>query len=283
MHHRDPNSGEHLEWDPERSLLSALDRRFAQKPACRLLILDDAWRVDPLWYPLCQSMGAPRVLRESFYQRPWEWLKSPCAAQPFTIETGLPARPPKPRGTLYERTAPLLGKRLTLRVCELERDLDRMVAWMNLERVARFWQQNKSRAALAEWLAARLDEPHRLSVIGEFDGEAFGYFELYWAPEDVLGGYYAWQAFDRGLHVLVGESHFRGARFVDAWLGALCHYAYLSEPRTERIVLEPDAGNARILRHLPRLGLFPQGEFDLPDKRAALVMGWRHHFFAEVM
>ncbi|MFC0337986.1 acetyl CoA:N6-hydroxylysine acetyl transferase [Kushneria avicenniae] len=266
-----------------RSLLDAIDHHFATHPACRLLILDDAWRADPHWYPLCQSLGAPRVLRESFYQRPWQWLVSDYAAQPFDIERGRPRRPPKPRGAVYERFDPRLEQRLTLRVCEHERDLDRLHQWMQQERVARFWQQNKPYDAFSDWLDKRLAEPHRLSLIGELDGEAFGYFELYWAPEDVLGEYYDWQAFDRGLHVLVGEDSFRGAHFVDGWLAALQHYAYLSEPRTDRVVLEPDAGNERIFRHLERLGLFSQWSFDLPDKRAMLVMGTRHHFFGQVM
>lgn len=272
-----------LAWHSERTLPGAIDYHFATHPQCRLLLLDDAWRADPHWYPLCQALGAPRVLRESFYQRPWDWLKSGYAAQPFEIENGLPRRPSKPRGEVYVRTIPALERQLTLRVCELEKDIERLTQWMNVERVARFWQQNKPQAVLAEWLEKRLAEPHRLSLIGEFDGQPFGYFELYWAPEDVLGGYYDWQAFDRGLHVLVGEENFRGAHFVDAWLTALQHYAYLGEPRTERVVLEPDAGNERLFRHLKRLGLFNLGEFDLPDKRAALVMGWRHDFFGRVM
>ena len=281
--HDDLSASERLAPSQERSLLDAIDHHFATRPACRLLILDDDWRADPYRYPLCQALGAPRVLRESFYQRPWQWLQSDYAAQPFEIELGRPWRPARPHGVVYERLDPRLDKRLTLRVCDGERDLDRLHQWMHRERVARFWQQNKPREAFAEWLSHRLTEPHRLSLIGELDGEAFGYFELYWAPEDVLGEYYDWQAFDRGLHVLVGEEDFRGASFVDAWLTGLQHYAYLSEPRTERIVLEPDAGNERIFRHLERLGLFSQREFDLPDKRAMLVMGTRHHFFGQVM
>ncbi|MFC0269565.1 GNAT family N-acetyltransferase [Kushneria aurantia] len=276
-------TAERLEECAERPLPAAIDHHFATRRHCRLLILDDSWRADPNWYPLCQALGAPHVLRESFYQRPWHWLQSRYDAQPFDIQRGLPRRPPKPRGSVYARFDPRLQMTLRLRVCEFERDVERLHGWMQCERVARFWQQNKPRAAFDEWMTQRLAEPHRLSLIGEFDGEPFGYFELYWAPEDVLGGYYGWQAFDRGLHVLVGEDNFRGAHFVDGWLSALQHYAYLSEPRTERVVLEPDAGNERIFRHLERLGLFSHGEFDLPDKRAALVMGTRRHFFAEVM
>ncbi|WP_438764570.1 GNAT family N-acetyltransferase [Kushneria sp. TE3] len=281
--HDDLSASETLMSSPARTLLEAIDHHFATHPECRLLILDDAWRADPHWYPLCQALGAPRVLRESFYQRPWQWLVSDYAAQPFDIERGLPKRPPAPRGVVYERLDPRLESRLTLRACEHERDLERVHQWMQQERVARFWQQDKPRDEFSDWLDQRLAEPHRLSLIAELDGEAFGYFELYWAPEDVLGEYYDWQAFDRGLHVLVGEEAFRGAHFVDGWLTALQHYAYLSEPRTERVVLEPDAGNERIFRHLERLGLFSQREFDLPDKRAMLVMGTRHHFFGQVM
>ena len=81
----------------------------------------------------------------------------------------------------------------------------------------------------------------------------------------------------------VGEEDVRGPQFVDAWLGGLSHYAYLAEPRTTRLVLEPRHDNRRLFRHLERLGLSRLRDFDFPHKRATLVMGRRERFFAEVM
>ncbi|OHV07646.1 GNAT family N-acetyltransferase [Kushneria phosphatilytica] len=263
--------------------VEALDAAFALHPQLSTLVLEDAWRDRPHWQMLCEFFGAPRIPRAGFYQSPWHWLHHDRPATRFNIELGRVERPLNPEGRVYERFDPRLERCLTLRTVSLDDDLDRLVRWMNNPRVAHFWEQARPREELAEWFAHRLAQPHRLGLIGEFDGEPFGYFELYWAAEDVIAPYYVWQGFDRGLHVLVGEEDFRGASFVNAWLGGLQHYAYLAEPRTDRLVLEPAASNERLFRHLERLGLFRQREFDLPDKRAALVMGWRSQFFGEVM
>ncbi|GAA5171350.1 GNAT family N-acetyltransferase [Modicisalibacter zincidurans] len=271
---------------PPASLIGYLDALFAERRGLATLILDEAWRAHPDWVPLCAALGSPQVHRAVFYQQPWHWLRHAAtdpATTPFDPGLGRPRRPPKPRGEVYRRTAPGLGRVFSLRVIDPERDLERFVRWMHLPRIAEFWEQAWSRDELAAFVEARLADAHTLPLVGEIDGRAFGYFELYWAAEDRLAPYYPWEAFDRGLHLLVGEQEFRGAHFVDAWLAGLSHYAYLAEPRTRRLVLEPRHDNARLFRHLERLGLHAQRDFDFPHKRATLAMGRRERFFSEVL
>lgn len=277
----------HPTTDRIASLIERIDAVFAHHHGLELLVLEPGdWRGHRDWLALVATLGGARVLRSAFYQQPWHWLGHPPAtpdATPFDTEAGRPQRPAKPHGEVYRRHDPHLGKTFSLRRIEPERDLERFVRWMHLPRVAEFWEQAWPRTELAAFIERRLADAHTLPLIGEFDGQPFGYFELYWAAEDRLAAYYPWAPFDRGVHLLVGEEDVRGARFVDAWLGGLSHYAYLAEPRTTRLVLEPRHDNQRLFRHLERLGLSRLRDFDFPHKRASLVMGQRERFFREIL
>lgn len=268
-------------------LVDRIDAAFAQNAEIELLSLAPAdWQHHADWPALIAALGSGQVPRGMFYQHPWDWLRHAPAdprETPFDTAAGHPRRPGKPDGEVYRRFDPRLGRRFTLRVIDPARDLSRFVRWMNLPRVAEFWEQAWPEAELAAFLEERLADPHTLPLIGEFDERPFGYFEVYWAAEDRIGPHYAWAAFDRGLHLLVGEEDVRGPRFVDAWLTGLQHYAYLAEPRTTRIVLEPRHDNRRLFRHLERLGLSRLRDFDFPHKRATLVMGHRDRFFREIL
>lgn len=273
------------------SLIERIDAAFAHQRDLDLLVLDPRdWREHHDWPALVAALGGARALRSAFYQQPWHWLgHSPATPDdtPFNAGTGEepihPRRPTKPCGEVYRRHDPRLGKTFSLRRIEPERDLERFVRWMHLPRVAEFWEQAWPEAELAAFVERRLFDAHTLPLVGEFDGQPFGYFELYWAAEDRLAAHYPWAPFDRGLHLLVGEEDVRGARFVDAWLAGLSHYAYLAEPRTTRLVLEPRHDNRRLFRHLERLGLSRLRDFDFPHKRASLVMGRRERFFREIL
>jgi hypothetical protein len=118
-------------------------------------------------------------------------------------------------------------------------------------------------------------------VIGEFDGQPFGYFEIYWVAEDRLGPYYDVDAFDRGIHMLVGNPHFLGRQFFSTWAQSLIHYCFLAESRTLNVMGEPNAANWRVVRISRGVGMKKQKEFDFPHKRAALLQCERHDFFAQ--
>lgn len=269
------------------SLIERIDAVFAYNPDLELLSLAaEDWQDHPGWPRLTAAMGGGQVLRGVFYQQPWHWLRHAPASPgepPFDAAAGRPMRPAKPRGEVYRRLDPRLGRTLALRTIDPERDLARFVRWMHLPRVAEFWEQAWPEAELAAFVERRLAEAQTLPLIGELDGLAFGYFELYWAAEDRLARHYPWAPFDRGIHLLVGAEEVRGPRCVDAWLGGLQHYAYLAEPRSTRIVLEPRHDNWRLFRHLERLGLSRRRDFDFPHKRASLVLGHRERFFREAL
>jgi RimJ/RimL family protein N-acetyltransferase len=126
-------------------------------------------------------------------------------------------------------------------------DLQLLHKWMNIPRVNAFWGCAGPQNVQEEHLRNNLSSKNSFPVIGYWDDHPFGYFELYWAKEDILGQYVGDGVgeFDRGIHALVGEQEFRGKHRVTCWLTALAHWAFVQDYRTNAVVLEPRIDNER--------------------------------------
>lgn len=201
----------------------------------------------------------------------------------FTSGIRHPIRPKPPRQgeVFYTRYIPSVGQYLSFRTASLSSrpvaytgptsslalpqrfssgltpmtDLQLLNKWMNVDRVAKFWGCAGPPETQEAFLKANLTSHHSFPAIGLWDGKPFGYFEIYWVKEDVLGKYLGDRAgdYDRGLHVLVGEDDFRGKHRVNAWISSLAHWAFVKDYRTNAVVLEPRVDNERYdLTLLPR-------------------------------
>ena len=226
-----------------------------------------------------------RLERDMFWQLPGDWL-SQGDALPYPVtmimdESGRrhPRRRAKPAGEVYRRFDTGIQAWVSLRTLDIEQDLHRFMRWQNSERVAAFWEQSGTLEEHRAYLESQAKESRVLNLIGCIDDEPFAYFEAYWAKEDRIAPYYDAQDFDRGIHMLVGEDHHRGPHKVKAWLNALCHYLFLDDCRTTRIVSEPRSDNDRMIQHLQARRFAKPKEFDFPHKRAALMVLHRDAFF----
>lgn len=183
----------------------------------------------------------------------------------FTNNIRHPLRPKPPRmgEVFYTRYVPSVSQYLSFRVASCSpkpvpyygpvgqkppeqshlaalSDTQLLDKWMAKPRVNAFWNDYSS-----EFLTNNLKAPHSFPVIGLWDGVPFGYFEIYWVKEDILGQYLGSEAgeWDRGLHVLIGEEWARGR--VPIWLSGLVHWCLTSDYRTMNVCLEPRIDNAR--------------------------------------
>ncbi len=224
--------------------------------------------------------------RATFWQQPVLWLTAPSSAGAplrYTMHDGRrhPVRAPAPVGVVYRRYMPTVGMTFSLRTVDVAADTDTFHQWMNLERVAYFWDFKNTRDQHAAYLAAQCADAHMHPLMGCFDDEPFAYFEVYWAKEDRIAPFYDADDFDRGLHLLTGNSDFQSAGKLRAWFNGVLHYMFLDDPRTRRLVGVPRIDHTRHIAWLHRLGAFTLKEFDLPHKRAALVMIERATYFSE--
>lgn len=273
---------------PDGWLADAIDQLLIAAPNMKGIHLPwEQWQHQPQAQRLFEAVSGDYFSRETFWQLPIWHRGEPAVASgkmQFEQERQLfyPVRPVRPEGEVYRRYDPQIKRTLSFRLADVERDATRFTRWMNEPRVNAFWEMAAPQPELETYLRKQLDSPYCYPLIGCFDDQPFGYFEVYWAAEDRIGRHYRWQSYDRGLHMLVGEETWRGAHHIRSWLRGLTHYLFLDEPRTQRVVAEPRYDNQRLFHHLPVAGYHTLKEFDFPHKRSRLVMSERHRFFTEV-
>ncbi|KAL4918276.1 hypothetical protein BDW62DRAFT_210561 [Aspergillus aurantiobrunneus] len=151
-------------------------------------------------------------------------------------------------------------------------DLEYMHKWMNNTRVNAAWGEAGPISKQEDFLRQNLSKRHSFPAIGCWDGQPFGYFEIYWVKEDPLGSLIGGaDNYDRGIHVLVGEQEFRGPHRVPAWLTSLVHFCWLADMRTQTVMLEPRVDNTKIISYLQEAGFYKDGEVTFPHKQSALM------------
>ena len=273
---------------PQQALWAACYWLFSRDPGCQRL----CWHLPQVPEAALASgllvadeqPGRYRCERTLFWQLPQPWLGEALSGvypQQMQITAGKrhPRRAPKPRGEVYRRFDARLGAWISLRTLEIDHDLERFNRWQNNPRVLNFWQEGGSLEQHRDYLSKLQADPHTLTLIGCFDDQPFAYFEAYWAKEDRIAPFYAADDYDRGIHMLVGEENHRGPHKVASWLSALVHYLFLDDPRTQRVVAEPRADNARMIGYMHDQCFHCEKEFDFPHKRAALMILGRERFF----
>lgn len=241
---------------------------------------------NPELQSLLGALSAPfTVTRGEFFQLRPIWVHSGLTSltpEKWTVtkEVSHPVRPPVSEGQILYRRTLADGKVLTFRVAHIEKDLDIFHEWHNQPRVLKFWELDKPKEELREYLAKGLKDGHQFPTMLDFDGVPVGYFEMYWTKEDRLGPYYDSEAFDRGFHFLIGDVSILGFANTDAILKSVCHYLFLEEPRTRKIMAEPRSDNVNVLKYLETFTAWKKlKEFDFPHKRAALLECRREAFF----
>ncbi|KAF1813830.1 hypothetical protein P152DRAFT_472639 [Eremomyces bilateralis CBS 781.70] len=152
-------------------------------------------------------------------------------------------------------------------------DPDLLHQWMNNPRISYYWGCQGPQEIQDKFLRSALKSRHSFPSIGCWDGRPFGYFEIYWVKEDSLGKHLGGGVgnYDRGIHCLVGEQEFRGPQRVKLWLTALVHHCWISDNRTEVVVMEPRVDNKKLEQYCLEVGFFKEQEVTLPHKQSYLL------------
>ncbi|KAL1943902.1 hypothetical protein VTO73DRAFT_3720 [Trametes versicolor] len=257
------------------------------------------------------------TLRQTFWQGagtgPWHhrsWIRGHCAllatapfpyTQSFTrtplVVASHPLRPPKPApgAVVYRRYVPSLGQTVEfvhidpegsgpLVECEGEMVSPHLATfhrWHNSEHVNRGWGERGPLSKHRDYMRAMLADPGALAVMMCWDGELMGYSELVYIKENHVAPYVPEGArdYDRGLHILVGEEKYRGIHRSKAWIAAIHHFLFLSDPRTERVIGEPKATNDAVIKLSVAVEMNLNTIFDFPYKRSVMTWLPRERFF----
>lgn len=174
-----------------------------------------------------------------------------------------------PRGAVVADEDSQVGH-LTWTVLDPDADLPLLHQWVTARGTGFWGLAHLAPDELRDTYAFVDDLPHHHALIVHADGVPAGLVQVYDPALDPVGEVYDVRAGDVGMHVLVGARPPRGS--VAGLLGAVVDLIG-TRRGVRRVVAEPDAANAAILRHARALGFELGPEVDLPTKRARLV--WR--------
>ena len=168
-----------------------------------------------------------------------------------------------------------------IRPLEPQRDALTLQRWFVQERAA-FWNmRDKSVDEVAAFYRAIEDAGHARAWLGLRHGTPAFLFESYDPAHDEAGEHYAVRAGDLGMHLFVGpaDTPMRGyTRHVFRTL-----MAFLFEQlNAERIVVEPDARNARIHALNRAMGFVYAKDVPFREKTASLAFCTRANFYAAI-
>ncbi len=173
------------------------------------------------------------------------------------------------------------GRDVKLRLLT-ESDIDIFHKWHNQDFVSEFWEMDKTKEELLQYIQKVQNSPFQTPLVVELDDRPVGYFELYWANEDRIAPYCNPDTYDRGLHLLFGEKDVLRTRFVYDAILVVCKYIFESDRRTKRIWGEPKATNKKMLKVSEKIpGWRHIRDFDFPHKRASLLECERGRFYWE--
>lgn len=169
---------------------------------------------------------------------------------------------------------------ISFRQATLERDLERLHAWLNSEHVLPYWQLNDPLPEFRETLSEKIEDEHMTPYVGYLNHVPMSYWESYWAAEDEIAEYYDAEPADQGIHLLIGPSEYLGHGYAEPLVRAVTEMQFC-HPETDRIVTEPDSRNERVIHVFEQCGFEPQRKLDLPEKDALLMICERDRFRRE--
>jgi penicillin amidase len=155
---------------------------------------------------------------------------------------------------------------ITIRSVDPDTDADLIHHWVTQERASFWGMLDKDRDEVLEIYTYIDEQPHLSAHIVGVDGVPVALFQTYDPAVDDIGQYYDREPGDVGVHLLLADSPARAGRtrnIVDFLVNRL-----FEDPTNRRVVLEPDARNAKSLRLFGLAGAQAGPEVQMPHKRA---------------
>jgi lysine N-acyltransferase len=154
-------------------------------------------------------------------------------------------------------------------------DASAIAVWMRQPHIWRWWQQDWTVERWVEALEEQAAGEHSIPCMTALDGEDLAYVELYRVRHDRLAEYYACEEHDWGVHIAIGDTTRVGRGIGRRLLRSLADALLRADPRCDRVVAEPDVANTPSVRAFAAAGFEPQGELQLPEKTALLMVRTR--------
>ncbi|MFF1449351.1 GNAT family N-acetyltransferase [Streptomyces sp. NPDC058274] len=182
--------------------------------------------------------------------------------------------------TRNDRTSPLNDTGIgafTIRPLDPVEDAQLLHRWVTHPKSA-FWMMQEARLhdVEREYMAIAASEYHD-AYLGLHDGEPAFLMERYDPAHVELAGLYDSQPGDVGMHFLVAPTDTPVHGFTRAVLTAVMDELF-ADPRTRRVVVEPDIRNKAVHALNEAVGFVPEREIEKPEKNALLSFCTREQY-----
>jgi len=167
---------------------------------------------------------------------------------------------------------------LSLRPLDPLKDAELLHTWVTHPKAA-FWMMQDARLEDVEraYMDVAADEHHH-ALLGLRDGVPAFLMEKYDPVHRELVGLYEPQPGDVGMHFLVPATDTPVHGFTRAVITAVMDELF-ADPRTRRVVVEPDVTNKAVHALNEAVGFVAEREIQKPEKRALLSFCTREQFF----
>lgn len=171
--------------------------------------------------------------------------------------------------TVFSKTIEDLGE-ISLRFLNLEKDIETIYNWV-IRPYATYWgMQEYTFAEVKLAYQEIIESGHHDTFIGVLNNQPIFLMERYKASKDPIAAYYDVKEGDYGMHILVGPAEKRIPNFTWNVFSTIIEYLF-SDPRIDRIVVEPDVRNEKIHVLNKKAGFQYYKEIQFPHKKAALA------------
>lgn len=159
-----------------------------------------------------------------------------------------------------------------IRDADAETDATPISTWMNLPHLVRTWEYAWSPDRWRRHLRAQAAGTYSRAFIGNYDGAAVAYLEVYRAARDVVAQYYPAAPHDLGVHAAIGDPAFLRKGVASALLPGVVDSLFAREADCTTIVFDPDHRNAAARAVCEGVGATLLGEYDMSHRRMALYV-----------
>jgi len=180
------------------------------------------------------------------------------------------------KGCLYQQS---FGNEsdFTIRSLDLQKDLDILNSWVNMDYAISFWQMDGSKEKLHQTYTNILNAPDAHSFIGCINGRPVCQLDAYNPLADVVGTLYDCRPGDLGIHLLLTPEKIKISNFSARIVESFCNWFFTAYP-VSRIIAEPDIRNRAANLLLRKLNFTFSGIIKMPEKTAGLYMLEKHHW-----
>ena len=181
--------------------------------------------------------------------------------------------------TAMSSITPVTSVNLSLRPLDPLKDAELLHTWVTHPKAA-FWMMQDARLEDVEraYMEVAADEHHH-ALLGLQDGVPAFLMEKYDPVHRELAGLYEPQPGDVGMHFLVPATDTPLHGFTRAVITAVMDELF-ADPRTRRVVVEPDVTNKAVHALNEAVGFVAEREIQKPEKRALLSFCTRPQYLA---